>query len=80
VVSVSIAERELRDEAAKQTGIEWISMKEAGLRWGVHYQTVRGWVSAGLIDGRRFGPKLIRVDAASFERMGTALAWTSLAS
>ena len=53
--------------------IEWISVQECATRFDVRDKTVRRWIAAGLVDARRFGPKLIRIDAASVERMSSTI-------
>lgn len=43
---------------------ELIGLPEAAERCGVHYRTMRRWVSEGRISAVRVGPKLLKVDAA----------------
>jgi len=61
--------------AADTSGLDWITMKEAALRWGVCEKTIRSWISHGYIRARRFGPRLIRVDANSFVEGSESLVW-----
>ena len=75
MVSVSHARRALTEEANRNPGVEWIFIKEAATRLCVHHQTIRDWIREGRIDARRFGPKLIRIDAASLDAMGEPITW-----
>ena len=50
-----------------------ITVQEAASRIGVSTQSIRRWISSGLIRGVRVGPKLIRVDAASLDNLGAPL-------
>lgn len=42
---------------------ELMTLTEVADRFGVHYRTVRRWVSEGRINAVRIGPKLLKVDA-----------------
>jgi len=42
---------------------ELIGVPEAAARCGVHYRTMRRWISEGRINAVRVGPKLLKVDA-----------------
>jgi excisionase family DNA binding protein len=51
----------------------WAKITVAAEYQDVSVKTIRRWISAGLIDARRVGPKLIRVDLNSLDRMGRSL-------
>jgi excisionase family DNA binding protein len=42
----------------------------------VSTKTVRRWITQGLIEAERMGPRLIRVNVASLDRLGTPLEYT----
>jgi excisionase family DNA binding protein len=44
---------------------ELISIKQAAAMLGVHDDTVRRAIKRGDIDGRRIGPRLVRITLAS---------------
>ena len=46
---------------------ELIGLPEAAERCGVHYRTMRRWISEGRINAVRVGPKLLKVDASDLE-------------
>lgn len=51
----------------------WISIASVAARFEVDSKTVRRWISAGRIEARRFGPRLIRVSVSSVIRMSNPL-------
>mgnify|MGYP000085349382 CR=1 FL=1 len=61
--------------AADTSGLDWITMKEAALRFGVCERTIRRWIADGYIRARRFGPRLIRVDANSIVEGSESVIW-----
>lgn len=46
-------------------GSQWGTIQQAAEAYQVSQKTIRRWISAGIIDARRVGPRLIRVDLAS---------------
>ncbi len=66
--------------AAEPPGTEWLSIKQVAERYQISAETVRRWISYGWVRARRFGPKLIRVDAASVENMGEPIVPTESAA
>jgi excisionase family DNA binding protein len=40
----------------------WVSVRDAAAELGVAEWTVRRWVHAGRVPGKRIGPRLLRVD------------------
>ena len=54
---------------------EWITIAEGAESVGVSTKTIRRWVTAGLVDARRFGPRLIRIDPASLHSLGRNLTY-----
>lgn len=54
---------------------EWISIATAAERCEVSAKTIRRWIAFGYIRARRFGPKLIRIDAATLEQMSDDIVW-----
>lgn len=49
---------------------KWVTVAAAAEWLDVSVVTMRGYIRAGLVDALRFGPRLIRVDLASVQRMG----------
>jgi excisionase family DNA binding protein len=49
--------------------LELIAIQEAARRYNVHPDTIRRRIAAGQLIGYRFGPRLIRVDAAELEKL-----------
>lgn len=52
---------------------EWGSIAAAAQRKNVSTKTIRRYIAAGLIRAERIGPRLIRVDLQSVDRMGRPL-------
>lgn len=51
----------------------WGTVKEAAELRKVSVKTIRRYITAGLIEAERFGPRLIRVNLASLDRVGKPL-------
>ena len=54
----------------------WGTIQTAADRYQVSTKTIRRMITAGLIAAERFGPRLIRVNLASLEAIGTPLQYT----
>lgn len=52
---------------------ESCTIRDAADRKKVSTKTIRRMITAGLIKAERFGPRLIRVNLASLEAVGTPL-------
>lgn len=50
---------------------DWGTVKQAAARKSVSTFTIRRWITAGLVQAERVGPKLIRVNFESLDHMGT---------
>lgn len=50
-----------------------LTLAEAAVRVGVHPRTIRRWVAAGRLTGYRYGPRLVRVDAAELDAFARAI-------
>lgn len=46
-----------------------IGLPEAAELIGVHYRTVRRWISAGLLPATRVGPKLLKIRVTDLEAL-----------
>jgi excisionase family DNA binding protein len=46
-----------------------LSSREASALIGVHQRTVQRWLSAGLLPGQRFGPKVWRISRNDLEML-----------
>lgn len=53
----------------RQLSGEWIAAVEASEYLGVSVDTVRRWVTAGKLDGRKVGYRTVRISSASVERL-----------
>lgn len=53
---------------------EWVTIAQAALVYSVSEKTIRRWISAGTLEARRVGPRLIRVNVASGIDKGRPLA------
>ena len=53
----------------------WLTIADASARLQCSTKTIRRWISAGLVEARRFGPRLIRVSEESLNSMGRPLVW-----
>jgi excisionase family DNA binding protein len=54
----------------------WGSIPEAATRCGVSTNTLRRFITQGLVYAERVGPKRIRVDLTSVDELGTPLAYS----
>jgi excisionase family DNA binding protein len=50
-----------------------LTISEAADYLNVSGKTIRRWISAGLIEAERLGPRLIRVNADSLDQLGRSL-------
>lgn len=48
---------------------ELIGLVEAAERCGVHYRTIRRWISAGDLNAVRVGRRLLKVDVADVDAL-----------
>lgn len=48
----------------------WVPIQEAADEFAVSTKTIRRWISAGDLEARRFGPRLIRVRMSSLQSAG----------
>jgi excisionase family DNA binding protein len=48
--------------AQRGSAPQLIGVPEAAERCGVHYRTMRRWISEGRINAVRVGPKLLKID------------------
>jgi putative resolvase len=48
---------------------EAVSIRRAAALLGVHEDTVRRWVKAGLVEASRIGPKLLRIPRSEIARL-----------
>jgi len=49
------------------------TIAQAAEHANVSTKTIRRWITQGLIEAERVGPRLIRVNLASLDRLGTPL-------
>ena len=52
---------------------EWGTLQEAAARRTVSVRTMRRYITQGLVQAERFGPRLIRVNLTSLNTAGRAL-------
>ena len=52
---------------------EWGTIKDAADRKKVSTKTIRRYITDGLIEAERFGPRLIRVNLNSLDALGRPL-------
>jgi excisionase family DNA binding protein len=52
---------------------EWGTLQQAAERRAVSVRTIRRYISQGLIEAERFGPRLIRVDLNCLDSAGRPL-------
>jgi len=55
---------------------EWGTIVEAADRKKVSTKTIRRYISSGLIEAERIGPRLIRVNLSSLDRLGRPLQYS----
>jgi excisionase family DNA binding protein len=53
--------------------VQYITIKDAAAKVGVHPRTVRRWIEDGLIDAYRVGPRVVRIDAASLDSLAVRM-------
>ena len=61
---------------ADMTFQTWVSVTQAAEVKGVSARTMRRYITSGLVYAERIGPKLIRIDLASLEALGTRLQYS----
>lgn len=59
---------------------EWATINVAAQFYDVSEKTIRRWISLGLLDAKRVGPRLIRVNLASLDSLGRPLQYLGEAS
>lgn len=52
---------------------DWLTVAEAARLWRCSTDTIRRRIEAGEIEAKRFGPRLIRINAASLTAAGAAM-------
>jgi len=50
-----------------------LTIAQAAEYLNVSTKTIRRWITQGIIEAERMGPRLIRVNVASLDRLGTPL-------
>jgi len=55
----------------------WGTIQEAADQLKVSTKTIRRWITQGLIEAERVGPRLIRVRLNSLDQLGTPLQYTT---
>lgn len=58
-----------RDTAGSQRQRGWLSLRQAATIYGVSVDTLRRRIRVGKLPARRFGPRLIRVQASDVEAL-----------
>ena len=58
-----------RDTAGSQRQRGWLSLQQAATIYGVSVDTLRRRIRVGKLPARRFGPRLIRVQASDAEAL-----------
>jgi hypothetical protein len=49
------------------------SLKQAAAFVGCDERTIRRWIAAGLIEGKRYGPRVLRVDLDELANLGRTI-------
>ena len=62
-----------KDIAVPSQASQWLTIAGAATSIGVSTKTIRRWIASGLVEADRMGPKLIRVKAASLDKLGRSL-------
>ena len=52
---------------------QWVTIAQSAERKKLSTKTIRRYISQGLIEAERVGPRLIRVNLASLENLGRSL-------
>ena len=52
---------------------QWVTIAESAKRKTLSTKTIRRYISQGLIEAERVGPRLIRVNLASLDNLGRSL-------
>ena len=52
---------------------QWVTVQEAAETYGLSTKTIRRYITQGLIEANRFGPRLIRVNLTSLSKLGKPL-------
>ena len=52
---------------------QWVTVAESAERKQLSTKTIRRYISQGLIEAERVGPRLIRVNLASLDNLGRSL-------
>ncbi len=52
---------------------EWGTIQQAADKYQVSAKTIRRYISGGLVQAERFGPRLIRVNLTTLETIGRPL-------
>ena len=56
---------------------KWGTIQEAADHYKVSAKTIRRYITQGLIEAERVGPRLIRVNLASLDQLGRSLQYLS---
>ena len=67
--------RKAVDTSAKSTN--WMTVAGAADEVGVSQKTIRRWITSGLVEAERMGPRLIRVKTESLSKLGRSLQYTA---
>lgn len=49
---------------------QWATISDAAEHYGVSEKSIRRWIAADLLEAKRVGPRLIRVNLASLDALG----------
>ena len=52
---------------------QWVTIAESAERKKLSTKTIRRYISQGLVEAERVGPRLIRVNLASLDNLGRSL-------
>lgn len=55
---------------------EWVTVREAAELKKISVWTVRRYITQGLIEAERIGPRLIRVNLTSLDRLGRSIQYS----